>query len=183
MISNVTAARDDDAAHEALQQASAARTSLTERQKMLRGEGYLAMSDPDLTRGRLRTRPLLQALNNLPWPKLPEDTSVLPDFYGPERRKVLEELFGLQNGDCERLGLEIEPPFFCDYGRRVECPSLPVSFAYFYHRASTSSSQVNTRSIACWTKLTIGAEGAFYCNFSCMILDCAQVHSRSSEAG
>ena len=80
--------RNDSIAQEALDQASAARTSLTERQKMLRGEGYLAMSDPDLTRGRLRTRPLLQALNSLPWPKLPEDPNVLPDFYGPERRSA-----------------------------------------------------------------------------------------------
>lgn len=74
-------------AQAALEQAAASRSSLTERQKMLAGKPYLAMTDADLTNGRLRTRPLLQAFNNAPWPKVPDDRSVMPpDFYGPERR-------------------------------------------------------------------------------------------------
>lgn len=79
---------DSDAqlAEEALKQARAERSTLTEREKMLNGDAYLAMDDVELIRGRLRTRPLLQALNTLPWPKLPEDPSEKPDFYGPERR-------------------------------------------------------------------------------------------------
>lgn len=56
---------------------------------MLAGEPYLAMTDADLTNGRLRTRPLLQAFNNAPWPRVPEDPQSFPtDFYGPERRSV-----------------------------------------------------------------------------------------------
>lgn len=58
------AARDETVAEDVLAQSSAERIQLTERQKMLRGEGYLATSDPDLLQGRLRTRVLLQALND-----------------------------------------------------------------------------------------------------------------------
>jgi hypothetical protein len=52
------------------------------------GLPYLAEDDVDLIRGRLRTRPLLQAINNAAWPKLPDDPTKVDDFLGPERRRV-----------------------------------------------------------------------------------------------
>jgi hypothetical protein len=81
---------EDQAAQGALAQAIADRSVRTERQKMLAGDPYLAMTDADLTNGRLRTRPLLQAFNNAPWPKIPENPNSFPtDFYGPQRRSVV----------------------------------------------------------------------------------------------
>ena len=70
---------------------------LTEKQRMLRGELYLA-NDPELVAARLRTRVLLHRYNA----SSPEAVA--------ERRVLLLELFG-------KLGerFEIEPPFFCDY--------------------------------------------------------------------
>lgn len=74
----------------------------------------------------------------MPWPRVPGDHHEVPDFYGPERRplsfpiqnpastemmylgRVLEKLFGLQAGDCEKLGLEIKPAFYCDYGVNIK---------------------------------------------------------------
>lgn len=80
---------ESHAAQDALAQAAADRSVRIERQKMLAGDPYLAMTDADLTNGRLRTRPLLQAFNNAPWPKVPEDLKSFPtDFYGPQRRSV-----------------------------------------------------------------------------------------------
>ena len=80
---------ENQAAQDALAQAAADRSVRTERQKMLAGEPYLAMTDADLTNGRLRTRPLLQAFNNAPWPRVPEDPQCFPtNFYGPDRRSV-----------------------------------------------------------------------------------------------
>lgn len=62
-----------------------ASASLTEKEKMLLGMTFDCM-DPELTRARLRIRPLLQALDTLPWPALPEDPSLVPDTFGDERR-------------------------------------------------------------------------------------------------
>jgi len=74
---------------------------LTEKQRMLRGELYLA-NDPELVAARLRTRVLQHRYNA----SSPEAVA--------ERRALLLELFG-------KLGerFEIEPPFFCDYGWNI----------------------------------------------------------------
>ena len=32
-------------------------------------------------------------------------------------RKVLEDIFDMQPGDVKRLGVALEPPFFCDFVR------------------------------------------------------------------
>jgi maltose O-acetyltransferase len=73
----------------------------TEREKMVRGELYLA-SDPELTAARVRARRLWARFNASD----PGDA--------PARLKILDELLG-------RLGSDswIEPPFYCDYGTQV----------------------------------------------------------------
>jgi maltose O-acetyltransferase len=74
---------------------------MSEKQKMLAGEPYLA-SDPELVAGRLQAR------------KFTSDYNVTgvdePDW----RIHILHDLFG-------RLGpgAEIEPPFYCDYGKNI----------------------------------------------------------------
>ena len=75
---------------------------MTEREKMLAGELYLA-SDPELVAGRVRARQLWQRFNTSP-PGDPE-----------QRGSILRELLG-------RLGegAWIEPPFYCDYGTHIE---------------------------------------------------------------
>ncbi len=74
----------------------------SERERMLAGELYLS-ADPELVAARLRARRLLQAYN-----------SSNPDE-GERRRALLSELFGRLDGR-----VEIEPPFFCDYGSNIE---------------------------------------------------------------
>ena len=73
----------------------------TEREKMLRGEPYLA-SDPELVAARDRARRLWRSYNALD----PAD--------GATRRAVLEQLLGVAGN-----GVVIEPPFFCDYGSQI----------------------------------------------------------------
>ncbi len=73
----------------------------TEKQKMLDGELYNAY-DPQLVEERKHCRLLLQKFNNTG----PEDTVL--------RREILQILFG-KNG----IDMEIEPPFFCDYGTNI----------------------------------------------------------------
>jgi len=74
----------------------------SERERMLAGEPYLA-TDPELVAARLRARRLLHAYN-----------ASAPDE-GERRRALLAELFGRLDGR-----IEIEPPFFCDYGSNIE---------------------------------------------------------------
>lgn len=68
---------------------------------MLAGELYVA-GDPVLVNMRNRARALFHAYNAT----LNEDA--------PERRKILEELLGSIGNQ-----LDIQPPFFCDYGRHI----------------------------------------------------------------
>jgi maltose O-acetyltransferase len=70
----------------------------TEREKMLRGELYLA-SDPELVELRRRARELFGAYN-----RTTQDEPA-------ERQRLLRQLFG-RSGDR----VWIEPPFYCDYG-------------------------------------------------------------------
>ena len=74
---------------------------LTERDKMLRGELYIA-SDPELTAARVRARRLWQSYNALD----PADDAA--------RRQVLSTLLSFVG-----TGATIEPPFFCDYGAQI----------------------------------------------------------------
>lgn len=74
---------------------------LTEREKMLRGELYLA-SDPELVASRARARRLCQSYGALD----PADAAA--------RREVLEQLIGAVDN-----GVVMEPPFFCDYGEQI----------------------------------------------------------------
>lgn len=73
----------------------------SEREKMLAGELYLA-SDEELREARLRARKLVKAFND----SAPDE--------GERRRKLLQELFGAVGE-----GVEIEPPFHCDYGGNI----------------------------------------------------------------
>src|SRR5690606_16022028 len=73
----------------------------TEREKMLRGELYLA-SDPELVALRRAARRRTRMFN-----ETTEDE--------PERREaIVRELFGAVAG-----AVEIEPPFRCDYGFNI----------------------------------------------------------------
>jgi maltose O-acetyltransferase len=73
----------------------------TEREKMLRGDLYLA-SDPELVAARVRARRLWAEQNRSD----PEDATL--------RARVMRELLGAVG---ERAS--IEPPFYCDYGSNV----------------------------------------------------------------
>ena len=74
---------------------------MSEREKMLRGELYVA-ADPELVAARVRARRLFARLN----------ASEPDDDVG--RRALLHELLGA-------FGREswIEPPFYCDYGTQI----------------------------------------------------------------
>lgn len=76
-------------------------SSITEKQRMLAGELYLA-SDPELVKERQRARDLLREYNAT-W------TAEIP-----RRLAILSRLFG-------QIGprVEIEPPFRCDYGYNI----------------------------------------------------------------
>lgn len=73
----------------------------SEREKMIRGELYLA-SDPELVEGRVRARRLFARFNASD----PGDTA--------QRVALMTELFGTFGRDAW-----IEPPFYCDYGSQV----------------------------------------------------------------
>lgn len=74
---------------------------LTERQKMIAGELYMA-NDPELVELRRRARQLLRAFNQA----TEEQTE--------ERAALLKELLGTAG---EQVWLE--PPFYCDYGFNI----------------------------------------------------------------
>jgi maltose O-acetyltransferase len=74
---------------------------MTEREKMLAGELYLA-TDPELTAARRRARLLFREFNLT----AEDDTA--------RRKALLQQLFGRAG---ERLW--IEPPFYCDYGSHI----------------------------------------------------------------
>lgn len=76
-------------------------TELTEKQKMLAGELYLA-ADPELVAERLRARRLTRLYNGT----TEEEAS--------RRLEILRELLG---GVGARV--DIEPPFRCDYGSNI----------------------------------------------------------------
>jgi maltose O-acetyltransferase len=73
----------------------------TEREKMVRGELYLA-SDPELVEARVRARRIFARFNASD----PGDADA--------RVALMKELFGRVGRDAW-----IEPPFFCDYGTQV----------------------------------------------------------------
>jgi maltose O-acetyltransferase len=75
--------------------------ALTEKQKMLAGELYLA-SDPALVLERGRARRLTRLFNQT----TEEDSK--------QRKALLGELFGRPG-----QGLFVEPPFYCDYGSNI----------------------------------------------------------------
>jgi maltose O-acetyltransferase len=74
---------------------------MTEKEKMLAGELYLA-SDPELTAERLRARRLTRLYN--------QTTEEEP----ARRLEILRELLGAVGEP-----VEIEPPFRCDYGSNI----------------------------------------------------------------
>ena len=73
----------------------------TEKQKSLLGELYDAY-DPQLIEDRRQTRLLLKKFNDTG----PDETGL--------RKEILQKLFGSSG-----TGLEVEPPFFCDYGFNI----------------------------------------------------------------
>ena len=75
---------------------------MTEKEKMLAGEMYLA-ADPELIADRMRARKLLKELND----SEPEDLS--------KRIELINRLLGKSGKN-----VWIEPPFFCDYGFNIE---------------------------------------------------------------
>lgn len=74
---------------------------MTEREKMLAGELYLA-SDPDLVVGRNNARRLTRRYN------------ATTEEEGEEREALLRELLGVAGES-----VYIEPPFLCDYGANI----------------------------------------------------------------
>lgn len=74
---------------------------MTEREKMLAGELYLA-SDPDLMTARRRARRLTRLYN------------ATTEEEEDQRAALLRELFGALGDGCV-----IEPPFYCDYGSHI----------------------------------------------------------------
>jgi maltose O-acetyltransferase len=74
----------------------------SERDKMLAGDLYDPF-DPELVAARARTRDLCLALNTT------RESEV------EERRRIVRALFG-PGGE----GVNIQPPFFCDYGTNIE---------------------------------------------------------------
>lgn len=74
---------------------------MSEKQKMLAGELYLA-SDPELAAERLRAR------------KLTLDYNTSYEGEIDRRQRILYDLFGHLGP-----GVEIEPPFYCDYGKNI----------------------------------------------------------------
>jgi maltose O-acetyltransferase len=74
---------------------------MTEREKMLAGELYLA-SDPALVAARNRAR------------RLARDYNATTEDEPERRRALLRELFGVAGE-----GIVIEPPFHCDYGDNI----------------------------------------------------------------
>jgi maltose O-acetyltransferase len=74
----------------------------TEREKMLRGELYIA-NDPELVIARTRARQLWQRFN----------ASAADD--AKRRTDLLRELLGQVGANSW-----IEPPFYCDYGTRID---------------------------------------------------------------
>lgn len=90
-------------------------TTMTNREKMLAGLPYDAMTDPELRRARLRVRRLFQAYNNYPWPD-PADPSA--EYFGPEERmQLLADIFGMTVREIRERPIEIEPPCYFDYVR------------------------------------------------------------------
>ena len=80
---------------------SATRTSPSEREKMIRGELYLA-TDPELVEARVRARRVFARFNASD----PGDVAT--------RVALMRELFGTVGADSW-----IEPPFYCDYGSQI----------------------------------------------------------------
>ena len=76
---------------------------MTEKQKMLDGKLYNAMSDPQLIKERQHCKTLCFNYNNLN----PSDT--------PKRGKVIKKLFGKTKDS-----FLIEPNLWCDYGYNIE---------------------------------------------------------------
>jgi maltose O-acetyltransferase len=84
----------------------------SERQKMLDGQLYRA-SDAELTAARRRARRLTRMYNHT----TEEECEA--------RLQLLTELFGRLGA-----GIEIEPPFACDYGTNIHaCDGLYLNFA------------------------------------------------------
>jgi hypothetical protein len=106
---------------------------LSETEKAKLGLAYLA-NEPALVRARLRARRILHRFNHsLPSAIDPPDleqgerakgiggsqnaTDVPPDVMGSERRQLMAELLGKSLD--EMAAVEIEPPFWCDYGTNI----------------------------------------------------------------
>jgi maltose O-acetyltransferase len=69
------------------------------------------MVDETLLLERLRARKLIQKYNTYPWSESGSD------YFGPdERRQLLADLFGMTLEEVKSRPIEIEPPFYCDYG-------------------------------------------------------------------
>jgi hypothetical protein len=86
------------------------------------------MGDETLLLDRLRARRLIQKYNQYTWPESGSD------YFGPdERRQILADLFGVSLETVKAKPIEIEPPFYCDYGdniifKRVEFVRVGTSY-------------------------------------------------------
>lgn len=76
---------------------------MTEREKMLSGELYSSVSDPELKELSIRSRTLLDEFN----------ASGFGDF--DSRNKIVQKLFGKASDSTI-----INKPFYCDYGVNIE---------------------------------------------------------------
>ncbi|CAO1626972.1 unnamed protein product [Jaminaea pallidilutea] len=109
--------------------------SLSEGQKADLGLPYVA-NEPALVRARLKARRLFLKYNQTPPsdsdpPDLPIDQTpqgiggsnddgedIASGVGGEERRQILAELLGVDQRHLQQV--EIEPPFYCDYGTNIK---------------------------------------------------------------
>jgi len=99
---------------------------------------------PCLVEGRLNARRLCRALNDT----IGDPENIGASSIAKVRAQILDSLFG----NCDPLAIEVEPPFWCDYGYNISIGKE------FY----------------CNFNCCILGNGPTYCYMS-LILDCAKI--------
>ncbi|ORY22192.1 trimeric LpxA-like protein [Naematelia encephala] len=95
----------------------ALRKGRSEPECMVLGAGlpYRPNDDRTLVDGRLAVKAHMKAYNEFPWPQSPDS------YFGPNARQaLLGKVFGLTLEEIIGRPIEIEPPFWVDYGTRIE---------------------------------------------------------------
>lgn len=97
-------------------------STLSEKDKMVLGLAYCPL-DGELTRDRIRVRKLYRKYNlsapaTMSMDPSDEGDDDSDDIMGVQRRELLAQIFGLDDEQKHRI--EIEPPFYLDYGYNVK---------------------------------------------------------------